>query len=208
MSEEITGSPETFDLIGAIEGTTFPEKTVDFLFDAAAANTLAAINRELEKFLALGMTDSYNDLEKVYFKAIEDLKDHIYKVTVRAVPRKTRKGILAEADAKYPVKRNAITGQEEPDFDKMEFLNLLTWRAHIQKFEDPQGRVVTGPLPRETVEHLLDNAPDASIAAVSQAIDDLTNGAQAGYEQAVRNLDFLSEPSPEGEQEGTPQASE
>lgn len=198
QASDLTGPPETFDLIGAIEGTTYPEADVRFLFDAKAANALAALDSELKKNLALGRTDEYNAIEPVFFDAIENLKAATFTVTVRSTPRKVRKAVLAEADAKYPVQRNALTGVEEPNFEKQEFLNVLTWRAHIVKFTDPGGKVVQGPLDRALVEKLLDEAPDASIAAVSEKIDELQNGAAAGYGMAVRNLDFSSERSPEG----------
>ena len=208
MTDEITGDPGTFDLLGAIEGTTFPETTVPFLFDAEAANALAAINREMQKALILERKDEYEALEVSYGAAREALKGATFEVTLKSIPRKVKKAILAEADAKYKPKHNALTGREEDNFEKVEFYNLLTWRAHIVKFTDPTGKVVNGPLDRELVGKLLDNAPEASIAAVSEAIDDLENGSKAGYEQAVQMLDFSVGHSPEESPDDTPQPSE
>lgn len=193
----LTGPPETFDLIGAIEGSTFPETTVRFLFDSAAATSIAQTNLELQKLLALGRSDEYETLEKVYFDAIEALEPVTFKVTVKSVPRKVKKAVFAELDAAHPPKVNVLTGIEEQSVDRIEFYNVLNWRAHIIRFEDPQGRVVDGPLDRDLIQKLLDNAPEASIAAIENAIEELETGSKAGYEQAVRNIDFLSEASQE-----------
>lgn len=205
---ELTGSPQTFDLIGAIEGTTFPQAEVPFLFDAEAANAVGNMKSELHRLAMLGRTDEHDALEEVYFNALEALKAITFRVTVKSVPRKVKKAVLAEADAKYPSEFNPLTGVEKQNFDKLEFYNLLNWRAHIVKFEDPSGKVVEGPLDKDLVEKLLDNAPEASIAAVSAAIEELETGAKSGYEEAVRNLDFLSQPSPEESPVDTPQPSE
>ena len=45
----LTGPPETFDLIGAIEGSTFPETTVRFLFDSAAAKEVFGDLKRMDK---------------------------------------------------------------------------------------------------------------------------------------------------------------
>lgn len=201
-------SPETFDLVAAINGTTYPDDEVMFLFDERAANAIASLDAELKKNLALGRVDEYNEIEKVYFEAIENLKPIMFKVTVKSVPREVTKAVLAEADAKYPKKINQLTGVEEFNEAKEEFFNVLNWRAHISKFEDPSGKVVYGPLPKEHIELLLNKGPKASLRAVGEKIVELDNGASAGYEQAVRNLDFLSKPSPGDTAGDTPPVSE
>jgi hypothetical protein len=208
LTDYITGAPETFDLIAAIEGTSYPEDTVRFLFDARAANALAALQGELNKLLTLGRKDEYNDLEPVYEKALEDLKDSIFTVTVRAVPREVKKAALLAADAKYPPELHPLTGVEKDNFEKLEYLNVLNWQSHIVKWEDPQGRVVNGPLDTDLVQKILDKAPEASIEAVTRKINELETGAKAGYERAVQELDFLSGASHEAEPADTPQQSE
>jgi hypothetical protein len=205
---DVTPDAAAFDLVAAINATTYPEDEVLFLFDEAAANAIAALDAELKKNLALGRAEQYEEVEKVYFDAIENLKPITFKVTVRSVPREVTKAVIAEADAKYPKKFNALTGVEEVSDEKEEFFNVLNWRAHIVKFEDPNGKVVHGPLPKEHIELLLNKGPKASLAAVGAKINELDSGAAAGYEQAVRNLDFLSKPSHEGTPDATLPASE
>lgn len=200
--------PGSFDLIDAINGTTYPEEEVPFLFDARAANAIAGLDAELKKNLALGRVEQYEEVEKVYFEAIENLKPAMFKVTVKSVPREVKKAIIAKADAKHPKEFNALTGAEEVSDEKEEYFNVLNWRAHISKIEDPSGRVIHGPLPEDHIQLLLDKGPDASLAAVASKIAELESGAASGYEQAIRNLDFLSKPSPEGQADDTPQQSE
>ena len=205
---DVTPDSATFDLVAAINATTYPEDEVLFLFDEAAANAIAALDAELKKNLALGRVEQYEEVERVYFDAIENLKPIIFKVTVRSVPREVTKAVIAEADAKYPKKFNALTGVEEVSDEKEEFFNVLNWRAHIAKFEDPSGKVIHGPLPKEHIELLLNKGPKASLAAVGAKINELDSGAAAGYEQAVRNLDFLSGHSAGESPEDTLPASE
>jgi hypothetical protein len=208
LTDALNPNPDTFDLLAAIEGTSFPEDEVPFLFDAEAANAVANMKKKLDDLKLLARIDEYNELEAVYEKAVEALRAVTFTVTVRAVPREVKKAALLAADAKYAPELNPLTGVEKPNFEKLEYLNTLNWQAHIVRFTDPDGRVVDGPLGIETVQKILDKAPEASIAAVQRAIDDLETGAKAGYETLVAGIDFLPEPSPEAEHESTPQPSE
>lgn len=191
MTEELTGPATELDLIAAIEGTTHPEAEVKFLFDERAANTIAAIDRELQKHLALGKTDEYEALEKVYFKAIEDLKPALHTVTVKSATRKVKKAILAKVEAEFPTKKTALGQIDDSNaLEQLERYQILTWQSRIVKWESPSGEVLIGPLDEATIAKLIDEAPEASVAAVADAIEELDNGSKAGYEQAIRNLDF------------------
>lgn len=202
-------NPVGFDLVAAINGTTYPEEEVLFLFDERAVNTLAALSAEMNKNLVLERKEAYEDVERLYEQTLEAVKSILFKVTVRSVPREVTKAVIAEADAKYPKKFNALTGAEEFNEEKEEFFNVLNWRAHIVKFEDPTGKVLEGPLPKEHIELLLNKGPKASLKAVGAKIAELDSGAAVGYEAAVRNVeDFLASPSPEATPVDTPQQSE
>lgn len=208
MTEELTGDPITFDLIGAIEGTTYPETEVRFYFDARAAQQIHGMNKRLTLLGALGRTEEYEELEPQFFQAIEDLKDKEYIVTVRGVPREVKKAWVAKAQAKHPDKKPNKDGYQEPNVAGMAYVQLLQWQSHIVSIANPEGKVNTGPFEESVIESLLNRAPDASLAAVAEAIEELDTGTKSGYEEAVRNRDFLSEPSPEESLDSSPAPSE
>lgn len=207
MTEDLTGPSGTFDLIGAIEGTTFPEITTPFFFDAEAANLVHGLNKRLSLLSTLGRVEEYEALEPVFEAALEDLKSATYKVTVRGIPRKIQKAIVAKAQKSFP-DHKPKDGFQEPNIEGFAYHQVLQWQAQIVKIEDPQGRVNTGTFEESVIQQLLDNAPQASLSAVAEAIEELETGPKAGYEVAVRNLDFSQALSPEDKPGDSPAASE
>ena len=193
MTDDITPDPGTFDLIGAIDGTVRPEETVRFLFDERAAQAVANIEDELKRLAMLGKTDEYDALDKVKDQLIEDLKGSIYTVTLRSIPRKVKKAIFEAVEAKHPDKKSPL-GIAEPNYDGVEYLNTLKWQAQIVGFESPDGKKAGIPLSEAEVQYLLDNGPEASLAAVAEGIEKLETGPKSGYDQVVQGLDFLSKP--------------
>lgn len=205
---ELTGSPETFDLLGAIEGTTYPEVDVPFYFDAESALLISNMNKELQKLAALGRIEQYEALEPVFFEAVEALKDSQFTFTLKSVPRKVKKAWVAKAQAKFPDKQADALGNVQPNIEGFQYVELLQWQSYLIKITDPTGKVSLGPFPEATVSKLMDEAPEASLQAVSEAISELDEGVKSGYEVAVRNLDFSSAPSPAAQPDDTPQPSE
>lgn len=206
--DELTGSSTTFDLVAAIEGRTYPELDVRVYFDETAANAIGALNAELTRLAALGRTEEYGALEPVFDQAITDLKDSEFTFTLRSVPRKVKKAWLAKAQAKFPDKKPDKNGNQEPNFDGFQYVELLQWQSYIVKITDPTGHVNSGPFAESLIQKLMDEAPEASLQAISAGIEELDNGSKAGYETAVRNLDFLSSASHEASADDTPPPSE
>lgn len=196
MTDNTAPNPDTFDLIGAIEGIVRPEETVNFLFDEKAAQTVNNIENELKRLAMLGKTEEYDNLDKVKNNLIEGLKDSIYKVTVRAIPREVKKAIIEKAEAKHPDQSTPL-GVPVPNHAGVEYLNLLKWQAMIVGFEAPNGAKANIPLSDADIEHLVNRGPEASLRALGEAVDELETGARSGYEQVVQGLNFLSERSPE-----------
>lgn len=208
MTDDLTGDALGFDLLGAIEGTTFPEAEVDFWFDAAAANLVNSLNKRLTLLGTLGRVEEYEALEPVFNDALANLADSKYTVTVRGVPREVKKAWVAKAEAKHADKKPDKNGFVEPNLKALQYIQLLQWQSQIVKIENPEGKVNTGPFDEAIIDNLLNKAPEASLSAVAAAIEELDTGAKAGYEVAVRNLDFSQEPSAEEPPEDSPAPSE
>lgn len=183
-------SPKTFDLGEFLAGRSYPEKTVSIYLDEAAGLTLLEMNKELDRLSTLKDTKAFEALDKAQQNLIKSLDERKIQVTVRGLPRKLVKDIVAKVEAEYPTKRNAF-GQEELNPDGNEALSSLIWAAHITQIVSPDGSTITPS--EDDIKALRDLAPQADLRAIQKAIDEV-NGASDGFEIASRSVDFLSKP--------------
>ncbi len=187
---DISPSPKTFDLGEFLAGRSYPEKTVNIYLDEAAGLAISETNERLNLLSKLGEVDEYNELEKKLQSLIESLDERKMQVTVRGIPRKLVKDIIAKITAEHPPKKDAF-GREESTPEADEALSTLLWSAHIVQIVAPDGSTIT---PSEgDVAALRDLAPQADLRAIQKAIDEVSN-ASDGFEVAARSVDFLSKP--------------
>ena len=191
MSDEIeTPTAKTFDLGAMLAGRGYPEKTVSIYLDEAAGLAINETNEQLNILSKLGKADEYEKLQKKLDGLIKSLDKQKMQVTVRGVPRKLVKDIVAKIEAEYPSKKDAF-GRDETNSQADEALSCLLWSAHIVKIAAADGSTITPS--EEDIATLRDLAPQADLRAIQRAIDDV-NTASDGFEVATRSVDFLSKP--------------
>ena len=190
MADDAKPAAKTFDLGEFLAGRSYPEKTVNIYLDEAAGLAINETNEQLNVLSGLGRADEYDEREKKLQELIVSLDERKMQVTVRGVPRKLVKDIIAKINADYPPKKDML-GREESNAEADEALTNLLWSAQIVKIVSPDGAVIT---PSEAdIEALRDLAPSADLRAIQRAIDEV-NSASDGFEVAARSVDFLSKP--------------
>lgn len=190
MSENVLPSAELFDLAAVLQGRSYPECEVTFFLDEAAAIALSRAERQLTKLALLGKTEEHDALDQTVGNLRESLRAQRYTYHLRGIPNKVRQDVRNKAFEKYPVKRNAL-GIEEDDDDRDNYFTTLLWQAMTVKIVAPGGAVQVAPS-LETIQQFRDFAPIATLDAVSQGIQELSQGVKAGFEAAAQDTDFLS----------------
>lgn len=187
MTDE-TPTPKTFDLAGALSGRTFPEITVPVFLDEAMQFDLSRLDKEIARTVE---PEKVAALEKERSELLTTFKEFALKVLVKGAPRHLRKATVEKITKDFPAKKDAF-GRIEADPAADDAFATATWLLHVQRIDAPDGSVLIPT--EEDIINFRNNAPDASITAVELAISELTSGAKAGYESAVQDLDFLSQP--------------
>lgn len=186
MTEE-TPSPKTFDLAAALAGRTFPEIIVPVFLDEALQFELS----RLDKAISNATAEEVGALEEKRSEHLAVFKEFALKVLVKGAPRHLRKATVEKITQDFPAKKDAF-GRIEADPAADDAFATATWLLHVQRIDAPDGSVLIPT--EEDIINFRNNAPDASITAVELAISELTSGAKAGYESAIQDLDFLSQP--------------
>lgn len=185
MTEEI--SPKTFDLSAALAGRTFPEITVPVFLDEALQLDLS----RLDKKIATATSAEVEELEKERESLLAVFREFALLVKVKGAPKHLRKATLDKINEEFPPKRDAL-GRLEANSAADEALATALWSLHVVQITGPNGSVL---IPSEAdIINFRNNAPDAASFAIESAIQELSTGSKAGYEAAVQDLDFLSQP--------------
>lgn len=187
MTDETTPDVKTFDLAAALAGRTYPEIIVPVFLDEAMQFELS----RLDKALSTATTEEAVKLEKERSELLSAFKEFALKVKVKGAPRHLRKATLDKVLADFPTERDAL-GRVKPNPEGDEAFATATWLLHVVEIAAPDGSVLIPT--EEDIINFRNNAPDAAIFAVETAISELTSGSKSGYEAAVQDLDFLSQP--------------
>lgn len=185
MTESV--SPKTFDLSAALAGRTFPEIVVPVFLDEAVQFELYQLDRKI----ARATNAEVQDLEKEREDLLAMFKEFSLKVTVKGVPRHLRKSTLDKILEEYPEERDAF-GRVKPNTAGDDAFATASWLLHVVQITGPDGSVLHPS--EDDIINFRNTAPDSAITAVEKAIRELTEGSKAGYETAVQDVDFLSQP--------------
>ncbi len=178
--------PTRFDLVAALKGRTYPEDTVTIFLDEAKMYEYAKASRDADHD---PMNEEKQELAK---KIFNDFKEIAITVTLKSAPRHVVKAVEEEIEEKYPSKFSAF-GILEPNAAREEEFNLRLWSIYIQRMELSDG-TFSVPSPEE-IATFRDAAPQVALEVVAKAIDDLFEVTKSGYEQIVKDPDFLSQRS-------------
>lgn len=185
---------QSFDLLEALQGVSFPEETFSVYFDGKGAQEIYHANRELDA--ADPTTEDFKEKEKAFLDRVDRFQGSEYKITIRGISQEhyadTLETIIREAEA---------FGKTKSQIEISQFLETrqeqLLWAQHIVKIEDPQGRV-RAPITNEEATALYNKLPEPSKNEIGRQIELMKDHTAKGYEIGVSDFDFLSEPSLEG----------
>lgn len=186
---------KTLDIAAVIAGIGFPEKDVEVFFDERPGFAVSEAKKALLSAEVRGDSEKVAELDKGLAEVREAARASRYVVTLRGLPESTRKVCDAEAREAFPMSYNLI-GQPEPNPEKNDKYEELLWAHSIVKLTAPDGSV--GVPTAEQVKSIRDSVGRSAGNAINEGIRDLIEGAKEGFEDAVRNPDFLSDASPEG----------
>lgn len=190
---------QSFDLIQALDGISYPEETFPIFFDSKSAQKLYSVNRRLDA--TDPTSEEFKELEKEFLDLVNEFKGSRYEVTIRGLSSEHYQDaievLLKEVQA---FSKNSDPGAaqrvEVENFIETRTEQLL-WAQHIVKITDPQGRV-RAPITNEEATALYNRLPEESQKEVSRQIEEMKSRTSSGYEIGITDFDFLSEPSQEG----------
>lgn len=192
MSEQL--DHKTFDLISVLAGRAYPTLDVSVYFNEELGFKLFQLERDRREALLLD-ADNAKDLDKEFQALSKASEDEKFTVTLKSIPEQVRRDVISSVASEFPAKRNMI-GQEDPNPEGDQALTKKLWSVYIQAVTDPDGAVSI--VTEETVDSIYNLAPIGVHKAINVGIGELQGGADAGFEAAAKELDFLSAASPEG----------
>lgn len=193
MSEEL--NPGSFDLLSVLSGREYPTLEVPVYFNEKLGFAIHELTKMLTTLTQLGETGEVAATNERLATLVEQAQSEKYVLTLKQVPEGVRRDILNKSEKKFPTKRNLL-GQPEANPEGDEYLTILLWDAYIQTITAPDGAINLVGEPE--VRALFEKAPSTVHQAINQGLQELQNGSKAGYEFAAKEIDFLSDASPEG----------
>lgn len=186
--EKTEPDAKTFNLAGFLSGRTFPERVVPVMVDeklqVAYAELMHAHDNEFDTKKREELAESLKTLR-------DSFEDLFLRVTIRGVPVHVIDNIENEVHTEFPPKVNAF-GKEVASNEAVKEFDLRLWAAFLVKLEAPDGSYSVPDV--EDIKALRDGLPEASLAAIGNAINELRKDAVLGYETAATELGFLSKP--------------
>lgn len=173
------------DITDILANRTAPEDRVPVFVEEDVMVEFSKVCRKAD----LGDEESAKKRDEI----IEKMAELVLWVSLRKPPRKVTRGIAAAIQKEFPPKYSAL-GIPLPNLEAEEEQEVRTWAAHIVAIDTPQGSI---PVTTETIRVIRDEFPVASLDAIAVAINNMTEGSKAGYDLAVQEIGFLSQPSPE-----------
>lgn len=180
--------PMKTSLKQVLAGIEFPEETITVFLNAKQMYLYSKAKREWD-------SDPVNDEKRQVVEAYESaFENEALKVTVRDIPLSTRRAVVKKVRSEFPPSENMF-GAPIDTPEGFEEINTRLWALYIVSMEHNGKSVSVEP---DDIRTLRESAPDVTLEAISNAIDQLTEGAKSGYEQIVQAPGFLSQPSPMG----------
>lgn len=183
MSEEL--DHKTFDLAAVLAGADYPTLEVDVYFDERVGFELYLLRKEIK---TCEDPEAKENLQTRLEDLLEKSSESKYVVTVKGLPESARKIADAKSRKKFDTEYNLLN-QEVPNAQRDDYYNLLLWQESIVKITAPNGAVAE-PTPEE-IESLRSSVGRSVVAAISEAIRDLQEGARAGFENKAQDTSFL-----------------
>lgn len=194
MTDELSLDHKTFDLIGVLSGRDYPTVEVPVYFNEALGFEVFKLEQKRAEAI-LHTEEEAEELDKQFKSFVEQSKTEEFKVLLKSIDESLRRDIHNAVTKEFPVKKDML-GREEVDSRWDEEYTKRMWSVYIQKITDPSGAVSV--LNDESLAFLLSKAPRTAQEAINKGIAELQVGPSAGFERMAKEVNFLSDASPEG----------
>lgn len=184
----------TFNILEALAGISFPEHSVKVHFNEALNFTLSTLNSALDLAVVGGLSDQVTKLQAEIEDLLKSVEGQLFTVHFRGIPEVEREGIIRGVEEIYPTKTNLL-GNPEPNPEGDRELRRRMWLAFITKIENPAGAVSVPT--EEEIDGLINRTGGSVHETISDGIAELITGTKSGYEQSIKANDFLSVASQE-----------
>lgn len=192
MSDSPVPSIKLFDLAAILAGRSYPEVEVPFYLDESAALKLSRRERLFSRYELLGKEDEAKALDAEIEELKKAILDSRYVYHLRGISNKARQDLWKKACEKFPRERDILGGEIEND-DRDELYTTLLWHAMTDRIEAPDG-AIQARLSLDDVRQFRELLPLPAVAVIQGGVNELSTGAKAGFESAVQDSDFLSQP--------------
>lgn len=184
---------ETFDIRDALGGRTYPKDSILVHQDAATDYLIAESNETVGKLRKVGDKEGARELEERIRGLVEEAGKTALTFHVQAIADDERDLLVDAALAKYPEELDAL-GRPKENNDRSNYFTNLLWAAHIKSIEAAGGK--DDEVDVDKVVALRASLPGHAKRQVTDAIDNLYQGAARGYQQAIQETGFSSAVSP------------
>lgn len=183
MSDIDAPDPKTLDLKTVLAGRTYATETVPVFFDEALMYEYAKVAQEAD------YDPANKEKQRARDEMLKTFEGICFKVTVRSVPLEEEEKIIEKLIEEFPPRFGPF-GNELPDREATDKMNVQLWALHVVKVEAPDGSFT---VPDESdIQALRKTAPRATLEVIAQAIKDLNEKTRSGYDTIVKDPDFLS----------------
>lgn len=193
MSEQL--DPKTFDLIGVLSGRDYPELEVPVYFNEKLGFEIHQLQKKIAEAEVRGDSKTLGALDSERDNLVEQAESEKFVVTLQGIPEKVYRSIIEKVNEDFPNETD-ILGREKSNPKGDAAFTRSLWQAYIRTVTAPDGR--QSHVGEAEVDALIANAPAVAQEAITRGISELRTGSKAGFEYAVKELDFLSNASPEG----------
>lgn len=193
MTEEL--NPKTLDLIGVLSGRDYPTLDVPVYFNEALGFEIHQIQKELESAEKRGDTKKIKSLDEKLASKVKQAESEKYVVGMRSIPESVRRSVIAKVEEQFPQKTDLLGRAENNPKADEEFTKRM-WQAYIKTVTSPEG--ASKAVDEADINALYANAPITVHEQITRGIQELQTGAKSGFEYAAKEVDFLSQASPEG----------
>ena len=180
----------TFDLADMFAGISYPKTVVPVYTNPGVGYEINKLTAEAKDAVLLKDEEKAKEIQERRDQLVAESEKFRYEFTLQGHSKDEREALLDSVRAKFPPEKNWMGAESwSPEADKMHI--QLTWALHIASIKAPNGAINTAP-GAEGVELLRAKLPDGEQRRIEAAIQELTEGAKAGFETLAQEHDFLS----------------
>lgn len=185
---------ESFNILDALTGRTYPSTTIKVHQDAEADFLIAEANVLIGELRAANEQEKARELETRINELRERAKSTAITVYLQSISDDDRDLLREAALSKYPEEFDFLQ-RTVPNADRDVFYTNNLWASHITALEAKGGKDTD--ITVDKIVALRTVLPDYSKRAIAAKLDSLYSGANDGYQQTVQDTAFSSAASPE-----------